>query len=103
MHTSAPTAEEENFFGKHTGYEPSPERLSRPIVENENGVIEGWRQLASGLTAVWAQKTRAHQSLTPWIAKKYTPPPDRASWCVSLVVGTTRSRTSNNRHPAFVG
>ena len=53
-HTSLATAEEENFFGKHSGYEPKPERMSHPFMENENGKLMGWQMVASGLAAVWA-------------------------------------------------
>ena len=53
-HTSLATAEEDNFFGKHTGYEPSAKRMYHPFMENENGVIMGWQMVASGLGAVWA-------------------------------------------------
>ena len=31
-HTSLATAQEDNFFGKHTGAEPSPERMSHPFI-----------------------------------------------------------------------
>ena len=55
-HTSLATAQEDNFFGKHTGAEPSPERMSHPFMENENGSIMGWQQVASGLAAVWARE-----------------------------------------------
>lgn len=59
-HTSLPAIEENNFFGKHAGYEPSAERLSHPFMENENGKLSSWQQVASGLTAVWAKdNTRA--------------------------------------------
>jgi len=53
-HTSLATAEEENFFGKHSGYEPKAERLTHPFMQNENGSIIGWQMVASGLAAVWA-------------------------------------------------
>ena len=53
-HTSLATAEEDNFFGKHTGYEPKPDRMSHPFMQNENGTIMGWQMVASGLAAVWA-------------------------------------------------
>ncbi len=59
-HTSLATAEEDNFFGKHTGYEPKASRMSHPFMENENGIIMGWQMVASGLGAVWAtENTRA--------------------------------------------
>jgi len=53
-HTSLATAEEDNFFGKHSGYEPNASRMSHPFFENENGRILGWQMVASGLGAVWA-------------------------------------------------
>ena len=59
-HTSLSTTEENNFFGKHTGYEPSPKRMTHPFMKNENGEIFAWQMLASGITAVWAhENTRA--------------------------------------------
>jgi hypothetical protein len=53
-HTSLATTEEENFFGKHTGYEPKPERMSHPAMQNEIGSIMGWQMVSSGLAGVWA-------------------------------------------------
>ena len=53
-HTSLATAEEDNFFGKHSGYEPKADRMSHPFMKNENGTIMGWQMVASGLAAVWA-------------------------------------------------
>jgi len=59
-HTSLATAEESNYFGKHTGYEPSPERLTHTFMKTENGEIFSWQQVASGITAVYAhENTRA--------------------------------------------
>jgi len=55
-HTSLSTAEESNFFGKHTGYEPSPGRLEHPFMKTENGELFAWQQVASGITAVWAHE-----------------------------------------------
>lgn len=53
-HTSLATAEEENYFGKHAGYEPSPGRLTHPFMSTENGTLYSWQQVAAGYTAVWA-------------------------------------------------
>jgi len=59
-HTSLSTAEENNFFGKHAGTEPAPERLQHPFMKTEFGEISGWQQVASGITAVYAhENTRA--------------------------------------------
>jgi hypothetical protein len=53
-HTGLSTAEEDNFFGKHSGGEPSATRMQHPFTETENGIFEGWQTVASGLAAVWA-------------------------------------------------
>ena len=59
-HTSLVAVEENNFFGKHAGYEPSPERLTHPFMKAEFGEFFSWQQVSSGLTAVWAREnTRA--------------------------------------------
>lgn len=59
-HTSLSSAEENNFFGKHAGTEPSPERLQHPFMKTEIGEIANWQQVASGITAAWAnENTRA--------------------------------------------
>ena len=59
-HTSLSTAEEGNFFGKHTGYEPSSTRLEHPFMKTKHGEIFSWQMVASGITAVWAhENTRA--------------------------------------------
>ena len=38
-HTSIPAVEEENFFGKHSGVEPSPERAAHITLGGEEGKI----------------------------------------------------------------
>jgi hypothetical protein len=55
-HTSLSTAEESNFFGKHTGYEPSPHRLTHSFMKSEHGEIFAWQMVASGITGVWAKE-----------------------------------------------
>ena len=55
-HTGLATAEEENFFGKHSGTEPGPERINHPMGKTENGTYESWDMVASGLAAVWARE-----------------------------------------------
>ena len=55
-HTSLSTAEEENFFGKHSGVEPEPHRWEHVVIaapDPELNVL-GWQQAASGLAVVWA-------------------------------------------------
>jgi len=53
-HTSLATAEEDNFFGKHAGVEPSPDRLTKAFVKTDQGQLMDWQMVASGLAAVWA-------------------------------------------------
>ena len=53
-HTSMPAVEEDNFFGKHSGVEPSPERATHVTLGGEMGKIYGWQMASSGYAAVWA-------------------------------------------------
>jgi len=54
-HTALSTAEEDNFFGKHGGKEPSAHRWSKAVMDFGPGrQILGWEQAASGYAAVWA-------------------------------------------------
>ncbi len=55
-HTSLATTQEDNFFGKHSGAEPSAERMMHPFMKTDKGVIMGWQMVASGLAAVWARE-----------------------------------------------
>jgi len=53
-HTGLATAEEENFFGKHSGAEPSPERYKHPMAQLGDKKYESWDMVGSGYAAVWA-------------------------------------------------
>jgi len=53
-HTGLATAGEDNFFGKHSGSEPNPERMKHTVIEFSGEKVEGWQQTASGYAAVWA-------------------------------------------------
>ena len=53
-HTSLATAEEDNYFGKHPGVEPSATRATAPQNLGSNTGRFGWNYLASGYAAVWA-------------------------------------------------
>jgi len=59
-HTGLATAEEENFFGKHSGAEPGPKRWEHPMAKMGDKEYTGWSMVASGYAAVWAKdNTRA--------------------------------------------
>jgi len=55
-HTGLAAMEEENFFGKTTPQEPSPERMTKTFFDNpKSGVkVMDWEVSASGYAAVWA-------------------------------------------------
>ncbi|MEP3428941.1 MAG: DUF3604 domain-containing protein [Roseibium sp.] len=55
-HTGLATFEEDNFFGKHTGYEPSAERLTHPFMKTDQGELFAWQMVSSGVTGVWARE-----------------------------------------------
>ncbi len=59
-HTALATADEDQFFGKHSGTEPSPARAMAPQNLGTRKGRFGWHYLASGYAAVWAKaNTRA--------------------------------------------
>jgi hypothetical protein len=59
-HTGLSTADEDNFFGKHAGTEPSPGRATHEVGRFGDAFVMGWEQAASGYAAVWAlENTRA--------------------------------------------
>ena len=59
-HTALATADEDNFFGKHTGNEPKSDRAMLPQNLGTRQGRFGWHYLASGYAAAWARgNTRA--------------------------------------------
>lgn len=53
-HTALSTAEEDNFFGKHSGVEPSADRWKHVAFAFDGREVLGWKMASSGYTAVWA-------------------------------------------------
>jgi hypothetical protein len=56
-HTSLAAVEEENFFGKHSGVEPEPQRWEHMVISSPldpDLAILGWQQAAAGYAGVWA-------------------------------------------------
>jgi hypothetical protein len=59
-HTALATAEEDNFFGKHSGGEPNKDRYKHPMAKIGDNEYKGYAPVASGWAAVWAdENTRA--------------------------------------------
>jgi len=55
-HTALATAQEDNFFGKHTGAEPSEGRINHPMAKVGDNEYPGWSMVASGYQGVWARE-----------------------------------------------
>jgi len=55
-HTGLATAQEDNFFGKHSGMEPNTHRVEHPMAKVGDAEYSGWSVVASGLAAVWARE-----------------------------------------------
>ncbi len=70
-HTALATADEDNFFGKHSGgMEPSADRWNNVVGKaGDAAAILGWQQAASGYAAIWAQEN-TRESLFDAIQRK---------------------------------
>jgi len=102
-HTSLATAQEDNFFGKHTGYEPSPERMAHPFMSNENGTIYAWQQVASGLAAVWATEN-TREAIFDAMERKEVYATTGSRLAVRFFGGWEfTDQDMNSRQPAFAG
>lgn len=102
-HTSLPTAEEENFFGKSTSVEPSATRVKHPFVKSALGAIEGDMLLASGYQGIWAtENTRA--ALFDAMERKETYATTGTRMAVRFFGGWEFDEDDlRSRQPAFVG
>ncbi len=102
-HTSLATAEEDNFFGKHTGAEPSAKRWEHPFMKTDNGEILGWQMVASGLAAVWATDN-TRESLFDAMERKEVYGTTGPRMTVRLFCGWDfTDQDLNSRMPAIVG
>lgn len=102
-HTSLPTAEEENFFGKSTSVEPSATRIKHPFVKSSLGAIEGDMLLASGYQGIWAtENTRA--ALFDAMERKETYATTGTRMAVRFFGGWEFDDNDlRSRQPAFIG
>ncbi len=102
-HTSLADAEEDNFFGKHAGTEPSPTRWEHPFAETDQGLIAGWQSVASGLAAVWAREN-TRQSIFDAMERKEVYGTTGPRMSVRLFGGWDfTDQDLNSRMPAVVG
>jgi hypothetical protein len=102
-HTSLSAVEENNFFGKHSGAEPSPKRMSHPFMKNDKGTIMGWQQVASGLAGVWA-RGNTREALFDAMERKEVYGTTGPRILVRFFGGWDfRPQDVDSREPAFVG
>jgi hypothetical protein len=102
-HTALSTAEEDNFFGKHSGSEPSAKRMSHPFVKTDNGEFQGWQTVASGLAAVWATEN-TRESIFDAMARKEVYATTGTRMAVRFFGGWEFTADDlNSRQPAFRG
>jgi hypothetical protein len=102
-HTSLATAQEDNFFGKHAGYEPSPERMTHPFMSTESGTIYAWQQVSSGLAAVWANDN-TREAIFDAMERKEVYATTGSRLAVRFFGGWDYTEQDmNSRQPAFAG
>jgi hypothetical protein len=102
-HTGLATAEEDNFFGKHTGGEPNKDRYKHPMARVGDQEYSGYAPVASGWAAVWAnENTRA--SIFDAMQRKETYATTGSRMIVRFFGGWEfENSDADNRLPAKVG
>jgi hypothetical protein len=102
-HTSLSTAEENNFFGKHSGAEPRPDRMAHPFIKNDDDVLFGWQMVASGIAGVWATEN-TREALFDAMERREVYATTGSRMMVRFFGGWEYVATDvNSREPAFAG
>ncbi len=104
-HTGLAAMEEDNFFGKTTPQEPSPERMSKVFFDNPTtGVkVMDWEVSSSGYAAVWAQEN-TRESIWDAMQRKETYATTGSRMAVRFFGGWEFDESdARNRLPAQVG
>jgi hypothetical protein len=104
-HTGLAAMEEDNFFGKTTPQEPSPERLTATFFDNpKTGVkIMDWEVGASGYAAVWAREN-TREALWDAMERKETYSTTGPRMVVRFFGGFDfEAKDAQDRMPARVG
>ena len=102
-HTGLATAQEDNFFGKHSAAEPSPERVKHPVFEIGDLILDSSIMTSSGLAAVWAREN-TREALFDAMANKETYSTTGSRMLVRFFGGWDFSMAdAQNRLPASVG
>ena len=102
-HTGLATAQEDNFFGKHSGAEPNPQRVEHPMAKVGDAEYTGWGMVASGLAAVWAREN-TREALFDAMENKETYATTGSRMMVRFFGGWNfTDEDAQNRLPAAVG
>jgi hypothetical protein len=105
MHTGLSAEAEDNFFGKTTPQEPSPERMTAAFMDNKkSGVkIMDWEVGASGFAAVWAEEN-TRKSIWDAMYRKETYATTGTRMIVRFFGGWEFDKAdANTRNPAVAG
>jgi len=102
-HTGLATAQEDNFFGKHSGGEPGKDRYKHPMAKMGDKEYKGYAPVASGWAAVWAEEnTRA--SIFDAMQRKETYATTGSRMVVRFFGGWDFDKNdANDRQPARAG
>jgi hypothetical protein len=102
-HTGLATADDDNFYGKHSGSEPSPERMTHTFMKTDVGSILGWETMASGYAAVWAPEN-TREALFDAMERKETYATTGPRMLVRFFGGWDfESADATTRQPAAIG
>ena len=102
-HTGLSAVEEDNFFGKMTAGEPSPERMRHPFVDTEIGTYEEYALASSGYTGVWAHEN-TREAIWDAMARKEVYATTGPRMLVRFFGGWEYAdQDLNSRQPAFRG
>ena len=102
-HTGLSTADDDNYFGKTSGMEPSPTRMTHPFAKFGDVAILGWETLASGYQAVWAHEN-TREALFDAMERKETYATTGPRLLVRFFGGWSfESGDAASRQPAAIG
>ncbi len=102
-HTGLATAEEDNFFGKHSGAEPSPKRWEHPMAQVGDKKYEGWSMVSSGYAGVWATEN-TREAIWDAMMRKETYATTGPRMFVRFFGGFDfEARDAKSRTPATIG
>jgi hypothetical protein len=104
-HTGLSALEEENFFGKTTPQEPSPERMKASFIDNkETGVtVMDWEVCSAGYAGAWATDN-TREALWDAMQRKETYSTTGPRMVVRFFGGWDFVRAdADSRNPGFIG